>query len=560
MPKLEELLKNMKISRVNHLPIVAAFCRRIDLVETINRFVPSHMEVDVGTIVQAMVLDTLSGRSPLYRLVDFFKHQDTELLLGRPLSSSVFNDTSVGRAMDAIYEAGAGKLFSAVAFQACRRLPQDMSKVHFDTTSVSVWGVYDQCRSDSEMLDITHGHSKDHRPDLKQFLIKMLCVGRNIPILGGCEDGNTSDKTLNNTLLSRISKHMAKHGLAPGAFLYVADAAMVTEDNLHAIGENVFVSRLPFTYNETSRVVAQAVAKDSWEHVGSLNETPPTDKRPAAQYRVAENTVILYGREYRAVVVHSSAHDKRRQKRIEREIKKSETTLLKLLEQESKREYSCRADAEQAAVRLRESGTELHHLEILPNEKVRYVRGRPMKNQPRKVVSVRYVLEAKVYQNIEQLERKRREAGCFVLLSNVPLQGNAAQTGADLLRAYKEQYGIERNFSFLKDPLIVNDTFLKKPERIEVLGAILLMALLVWNLIENVLRQHVSDNDVDLPGWDNKQTRRPTAFMMSTKFLGLQIVRIGGNCQLALPLTDDQRLYLQALGLAEHHFLSPAGS
>lgn len=307
MPKIEKILENMKISRVNHLPIVAAFCRRIGLVETINRFVPSQMEVDVGTIIQAMILDTLSGRSPLYRLADFFKHQDTELLLGRPLSSSVFNDTSVGRAMDAIYEAGAGKLFSAVAFQACQIFPQDMSKVHFDTTSVNVWGVYDQCRPDSEMLNITQGHSKDHRPDLKQFLIKMLCVGRNIPILGGCENGNTSDKTINNTLLSRISKDMAKHGLAPGAFLYIADAAMVTENNLLAIGKNVFVSRLPFSYNETSRVVAQAVAADSWEYVGTLNETPPTDKRPAAQYRVVEKTVILYGQEYRAVVVHSLA-------------------------------------------------------------------------------------------------------------------------------------------------------------------------------------------------------------------------------------------------------------
>jgi transposase len=558
MPKIEKILENTKISRVNHLPIVAAFCRRIGLVETINRFVPSKMEVDVGTIVQAMILDTLSGRSPLYRLVEFFKHQDTELLLGRPLSSAVFNDTSVGRALDAIYEAGAGNLFSAVAFQACQWFSLDMSKVHFDTTSVNVWGAYDQCRPDSKMLNITHGYSKDHRPDLKQFLIKMLCVGRNIPILGGCENGNTSDKTINNTLLSRISKDMAKHGLAPGAFLYVADAAMVTEDNLLAIGKNIFVSRLPFSYNETSRVVAQAVAMDSWEQVGTLNETPPTDKRPAAQYRVTEMTVTLYGNEYRVVVVHSSAHDKRRQKRIEREIKKSETSLHKLLEKETKREFFCRADAEQAAARLLASGTELHSLEISANEKVRNVRGRPKKDQPPKVASVRYVLDAKVHQNIEQIERKRREAGCFVLLSNVPLQGDNAQTGADLLRAYKEQYGIERNFSFLKDPLIVNDIFLKKPERIEVLGSILLMSLLVWNLIEHVLRQHVSEKNVDLPGWDNKRTRRPTAFMMSTKFSGLQILRIGAICRLAMPLTDVQQFYLNALGLTEQHFLTPA--
>lgn len=557
MQEIDKLLENMKVTRIDHLSIVAAFCRRIGLMETINRVVPSQMDVDVGTIVQAMVLDTLSGRSPLYRLADFFKHQDTELLLGRHLADSVFNDTSVGRAMDAIFEVGAEKLFSEIAFQACRQFPLDMSKVHFDTTSVNIWGDYDQCSADSDKINITYGHSKDHRPDLKQFMIKMLCVGRNIPILAGCIDGNTSDKTANNDLLSRISKHMAKHGLSPGAFLYVADAAMVTEDNLSAIGENVFVTRLPFSYNEASRVVAESVAEDCWEQVGALNETPSTTKWPPAHYRLAEKLVTLYGQQYRAVVVHSSAHDKRRLKRIDREIQKSATTLSKLLVDETTREYFCRADAEQAALRVSESVTQLHYIETSVCKKVRYGRGRPKKDQSRNIASEYYVLDAKVQPNLEQIEQKRKEAGCFVLLCNVPLVGDAAQTGADLLRAYKEQYGIERNFSFLKDPLIVGDMFLKKPERIEVLGAILLMALLIWNLIEHVLRQHVLDNDVELPGWDNKKTRRPTAFMMSTMFAGLQIVRFAAICRLAIPLTDVQCQYLRALGLQQQHILSP---
>ena len=83
--RIDQIMENMKVARVDHLPIVAAFCRRIGLVETVNRVVPTNMEVDVGTVVQAMVLDTLSGRSPINRLSDFFKHQDTDLLLGRHL-------------------------------------------------------------------------------------------------------------------------------------------------------------------------------------------------------------------------------------------------------------------------------------------------------------------------------------------------------------------------------------------------------------------------------------------------------------------------------------------
>ena len=153
--------------------------------------------------------------------------------------------------------------------------------------------------------------------------------------------------------------------------------------------------------------------------------------------------------------------------------------------------------------------------------------GRPPQNGTKKVARVRHILKARIEEKKEQIRRKREEAGCFVLLTNVPLQGDMAETGAELLQAYKEQHGIERNFSFLKDPLIVNDLFLKKPERIEVLGAVLLMALMVWNLIERCLRQYTSESDTTLPGWDKKPTRRPTVFIMSTKFTGLTIVTVG---------------------------------
>jgi transposase len=337
----------------------------------------------------------------------------------------------------------------------------------------------------------------------------------------------------------------------------VADAAMVTEENLRLLGDNPFVTRLPFSYNEASRVVRQAVSQGSWEKAGTLNETPSTPKRPVAHYSITEKTVTVYGREYRAVVVHSTAHDKRRLKRINREIQKSQKTLQKLIAEESKREYFCRPDAEAAAYCLQQSDTDLHRITICLTEKLLYARGRPPKNAPRKVSSVRYFLAAQVEEKTEQIQCRCEEAGCFVLLTNVPFQGEKSRSGVELLRAYKDQYGIERNYSFLKDPLIVNDLFLKKPERVEVLGAILLIALLIWNLIEYVLRQHVDKENVDLPGWDNKPTRRPTAFMMSTKFFGVQVIKVGPNYHLLNPLTDVQKLYLEALDMSEQDLLFP---
>ena len=53
--------------QVQHLPLVKAYADKIGLVAVINQLVPTEMAVDPGTIVLGMILDTLSGRSPLYR-------------------------------------------------------------------------------------------------------------------------------------------------------------------------------------------------------------------------------------------------------------------------------------------------------------------------------------------------------------------------------------------------------------------------------------------------------------------------------------------------------------
>jgi transposase len=170
-----------------------------------------------------------------------------------------------------------------------------------------------------------------------------------VPIWGKPEDGTASDKSLNTTLLSEIAQLLACHGVAPGAYIYIADAALVTEDNLAALGDTLFITRLPATYSECGRVIAEAVARNQWEEVGVLAQTPPTQHRPGTCYKVAEDVVTLYGKPYRAVVVHSSHHDQRRQKRLEREVQASSTTLAATVRATAKQEYFCRADAEAAA-------------------------------------------------------------------------------------------------------------------------------------------------------------------------------------------------------------------
>jgi len=544
----------IEVYPVHHLPILKAYADQLGLVSLINHYVPTAMEVDAGTVVLALVLDTLSGRSPLDRLAEFFAQQDTELLLGQAVPPQALHDDTVGRVLDRLYDFGTMRLFTACAVRAAMRFGLERRYVHFDTTSRSVWGDYQFAETQDLPFQVTYGYSKDKRPDLKQFILSTLCVDRAVPIWGKPEDGNASDKTLNTTVWSEIAQLLAQYGVQPGAFIYVADAALVTEDNLAALGDTLCITRLPATYSECGRVIAEAVARNQWEEVGGLAQTPPTKRRPGTLYKVAEAVVTLYGKTYRAVVVHSSSQDQRRQQQLARELQASCATLEATRREVAQQEYACLADAEAAAATLRTVQSAYHRLEVLVEERPKYGPGRPSSKRPRGVKALRYGLQVTVPERAESIARKTQETGCFVLLTNVPTAGELAHRAGDVLRAYKEQHGIEQNYGFLKDPLVVNSLFLKKPERIEALGLVLLLALLLWRLVERALRVHIETTGNPLPGGDKKATLKPTAFMLMTKFAGIIVIKVGDQRQLAHPLSPVHQQYLVALRVPATYF------
>ncbi|ACN14832.1 transposase family protein [Desulforapulum autotrophicum HRM2] len=547
---------------VQHLPIISSYARKIGIIDIINTLVPTEMGIDAGTVILGMVLDTLTGRSPLYRLNTFFKNQDTELLLGKKTDPRKFSDYTVGRVLDRIYEYGAMKVFSEISLRALDYFNIDRSHVSFDTTSVTVQGdypLYSKDADNSKTMTITYGHSKDHRPDLKQFLVKMLCVDRTIPVFGQTEDGNASDKTINNEVLSSISKYMAENGIKKEGFIYIADSAMVTRKNMEKIGDEIrFISRLPATYKECSRLIQKSIVEDNWTDLGKLSDTTETQNRPAAVYKACESEAILYGRSYRAVVVHSSAHDKRRQNRIDRELKNEHTELSKRIKILSKQEFFCHADAEKAAIEM----SEAKHVFYKPVTQVveipKYKRGRPKKDGSRALDKMMYSISCELAET-EAVENLKKETGCFVLLCNVDRDGQKGYSSYDILRTYKDQYGIEQNFGFIKNTPIVNSIFLKKAERIEVLALVLLLSLLIWRLIEYNMRRYAKKENKDLPGWNKRRTFKPTSFMLMISFQYLMILKIGNHRRLNRPLSTKQLEYLKALGLKSQIFTTPGG-
>lgn len=108
----------LTITDVQFLPIVKEYARRIQLVDTIDQMVHTDMGLKPGIVVLAMVLDTLSGRSPLYRLINYFDEKDTELLLGEAVPACRFTDYNIGRALDCIFETSTQKIFGQLSQNA----------------------------------------------------------------------------------------------------------------------------------------------------------------------------------------------------------------------------------------------------------------------------------------------------------------------------------------------------------------------------------------------------------------------------------------------------------
>jgi len=503
-----------------------------------------------------MVLDVLSGRNPLYHVEHFLAQQDIQLLLGEAVDAHAFNDTNLARSLDAMFECGTSKIVTELGLRAAATFQLDLGNASYDTTSTSVWGEYRRWEHEEQPEGpiIAHGYSKDHQPQLKQFMTELLCVDRGVPIFGRTLDGNSSDKDSNRAMLTRISSIMARHGLGPGAFVYVADSAMVTGPNLKALGSNSFISRLPGTYAACKNAMAEAVDARNWVTIGSLTVHPAVKSRPVAEYTVYETTVVLYGIPYRAVVVHSSSHDKRRQKKLEKRIACSADAIAKTLKHVQKL-YFCEADARKASSQAEKLSDSLHRVSVTIEPVEVRQRGRPSKNNP--AMDTCYQLSWQLIEETEWIQRERDLAGCFVMITNVPAAGEVSLDSAWVLRTYKGQYSIESDFAFLKDPVVVNDLFLKTPSRIDALGMILIIALMVWRIIERSMRLYLEQTQTTVPGWDNKPTSKPTSYMLTKVFFGIQVMLFKDQRFFVKEPIDRQSAFLSALGLDSQVFRDP---
>ena len=155
--------------------------------------------------------------------------------MGKAVPASAFHDDAVGRVLARLDDFGTMTRFPAWAGRAAARFGVERCSGHVETTSRRVWGD-SQCAEAHDLpFQVTDGSSQEKRPDLKPFVLSTLGVDRAVPMWGKPEDGHAADTTRNPTRLAEITQLLARDGVQPGASLSMADAALVTADNLAAL-------------------------------------------------------------------------------------------------------------------------------------------------------------------------------------------------------------------------------------------------------------------------------------------------------------------------------------
>jgi transposase len=217
----------IEVQDIDHLGIVAGIIDEIGLAEEIDRRVGTHPQEHVSSsqAVKAMILNGLGFVSaPLYLFGEFFSGKATEHLLGEGIKPEHLNDDRLGRVLDKLFEADLTEVFVGIATKAAERFGGPTKSVHLDATSFHLHGRYDdEGKEESEEIRITYGYSREHRPDLKQFVVDLMSTGDGrVPLFLRVANGNEADQAVFAELLRDFRARLDLDAL------FVADRALST--------------------------------------------------------------------------------------------------------------------------------------------------------------------------------------------------------------------------------------------------------------------------------------------------------------------------------------------
>lgn len=526
----------IRVQDIDHSGIVAGVIDEMGLVEQINQRLKQHplQVVSPGQAVKAMILNGLGFVSaPLYLFEQFFVGKATEHLLGEGIQAKHLNDDRMGRVLDELYEVGLTELFVEIALKAAQRFRVATTSVHLDSSSFHVDGQYEGSATEGDepaAIAITYGYSRDHRADLKQFVVDLMCSGDgDIPLYLRVGDGNESDKAVFAQLMVQFKAQLNFDAL------FVADSALYSQENLQALAGLRWLSRVPATLTQ-----AKECLQDTADEALVATQM--------AGYRISALTRQFAGIEQRWLVVESEARKASDLKHLAKQITEQQKKANAQLQKLSRKRFACASDALAAASEL--EGTWRYHclVHVTVEEHPLKVKRRNAPSNAPSLSPLCFGVQATLVEDATAIAMETRRAGRFILATNV--LDSVELSDEDLLVEYKAQQSTERGFRFLKDPLFfTSSVFLKSPQRVAALAMVIGLCLLVYSLGQRKLRQALSQSKQHLKNQLKKPTQTPTLRWIFQCFQSVHLVWIGNLAQV-VNLTEERQHILRFLGAA----------
>ena len=531
-----------KTSQLDHLGLVAAMFDQLKIGETLDAAIDQNMEkrnLSIGTIVKAMVLNGLGFvNQTLYLTPDFFRTIALERLLGPSVTAQMLDDNALGRCLDKLFKNNLELLFCKTSMVALKELEILRSlQIHLDSSSFHVHGQYEQ-EPEMGTIKITHGFSKDHRPDLKQAVLNLITENKaGIPVLMSPADGNSEDKKGFREIINNQIKQLQQSELS----YIIADSALYNAQTLKDLDAHgmKWVSRVPETSLDALWVLDHA------------DISIMTDLKAGYRYNVVGNQYA--GIQQRWMLIHSESKQAREEKTLLKKLIKLTQSEFKQLEKLKKKAFFCQTDAKEAFVRFcsQLKYGQVEAFEII--EKNVYKKsGRP--TQDSEVSRIEFYISGCISFNLSTYQEQATRTGFFIIATNQCDEEELSNL--ECFELYKDQNNtVERGFRFMKDPMFMLDNlFLKLPQRIMALMMIMSLCLMVYAAVEYKIRLELAANDVKFPNQKGKMVDNPTARWVFFYFRGVTVLTLPDGSSQITNMNQHHTMVIGLLGAAFEYY------
>jgi transposase len=553
---------------VGALPLINRLLQRMRLGEILTEQLPAddpRTELPTVDALLVLVRNVLLSRQPVYGVAEWAARFAPDLFDLWPEDVRLLNDDRLGHVLDRLFESVGPDLILAVVRHVVQEFSVSLDELHNDSTSVSFFGAYEEAQQEGTQRGhathaITWGHSKDHRPDLKQLLyILTISEDGGVPVYFSSASGNQVDDRTHCATWDLLHQLVGRP-----EFLYVADCKLASRENLAHIATRGgrFVTVLPRSHQEDE--VFRARLRQSADGIAwrLVYDVISDDGELRDRFSVcADEMTSVDG--YRLLWYHSTRKAQADALARNRRLQQAWVALADLQARLAgpRTRFRQRPKVEEAVARLLEehdvAAWLLVQIEEHPQETYRQSRpGRPTKDTPyRKETRASYTLSWELNQPL--LTEAERQDGVFPLLTN-----DRSFDAEQVLRAYKRQPLIEKRFSQFKTDFAVAPVYLKNVSRIQGLLAVYFLVLLVQTLLERELRRAMVKSQLpSLPLYpEGRPCTRPTTQILIELFAPIQRheVQREADCPsgedpepitLVTTLTPLQRKIVQLLGL-----------